>query len=155
MALYFHFFRNFLGYADLGFYWMKLHKKFTYKIHIIINNNDAIWMHKAQQGSLLFCFSGNSCYSSISDFIAWNRTKICMQYTCFERWNWYIFCEQSLLADAVVMIFSELSEKCRACFLLNKTIWYFFCKIDTLIEITLIYFRCLYLYNGRYHSVFF
>ena len=60
-------------------------QKFIYKIYIIRNNDDAIWVHEAQYGVLLFRFFQNSCGSSILDTIAWNHTKFCMQYTYYER----------------------------------------------------------------------
>ena len=58
---------------------------FISKIYIIRNNNDAIWVHIAQYGALLFRFSQASCDIPISDSIEWNRTKFCMQYAYFER----------------------------------------------------------------------
>ena len=41
--------------------------------------------HSLEGGSAIPFFFQNSCGSSISDSIAWNRTKFCMQYTNFER----------------------------------------------------------------------
>ena len=91
-----------------------------YKIYIIRNNNDAIWVHITQSGELLFRFPQNSCDSSISDSIVWNRTKFWAQYTHFERWYWCNFCEYTLLGGAIFTFFQEFWGKCRSCVLLNK-----------------------------------
>ena len=42
----------------------EISQKFIYKIYIIRNDNDAIWVHIAQKGVILFRFSQNSCGSS-------------------------------------------------------------------------------------------
>ena len=94
-------------------------QRFMYKICIIRNNNDVIWVYIGQQGVLLFHFPTNSCGSSILDSTAWNCTKFCMKYTYFERW--YNFWDHSLLGSTVVTIFPEFLQKCRFCVLLNET----------------------------------
>ena len=43
----------------------------------------------------------NFCDNSISHSIERKRTKICMQYTYFQRWHSHNFCEHSLLGDVV------------------------------------------------------
>ena len=103
-------------------------KIYTQNIYIIRNNNDAIWVDIAPEGVLLFRFFQNSCGSSISYFIAWNRTKFYIQYTYFERWYWYNFPEHSLLGTAIVIIFAEFLEKYRSCVLLNEINQIFICK---------------------------
>ena len=86
-----------------------------------------IWVDIVQYGALLFRFSRNSCDRSISDSIAWNRSKFCMLYINFERWHWYKLCECSLLGGTVVTIFPEFSWKCRFCILLDGiTHWFIY-----------------------------
>ena len=52
-----------------------------HNIYMISDNNDAISVFKAQKGALLFRFNPNFNENPISDSIAWNRTKFCMQFT--------------------------------------------------------------------------
>ena len=105
---------------------------------MIRNIIDVIWIHIAQQGALLFCFSQNFSDISISDSIVWNPTKFCMLYTYFERFNQHSFYGHSLLVGAIARIFPKVLGKSGFCEFLIK----------------IIYFRCMQLNWGCCCSVF-
>ena len=101
-----------------------------HNIYVIRNNNDAIWVYIAVKKALILSLSPNSSDSPISDSIAWNPTKLCIQYTYFKRWHWYKFWEHcNYNLSNFFFLFNEIAQK-------------FMCKI-WLLEITIIYFRCV------------
>ena len=83
-------------------------------------------------GAAIQFYHLNSCDSPISDSIAWNHTKFCMQNSYFKRWHWYNFCVHSLIGGAAVTIFPEFLGKCRFYVLLNGIAKNFACYILTL-----------------------
>ena len=120
-------------------------QKNIHKIYYIITKkNNAIWIYIAQKEVLLFCFSENSFGSFISDSIALNCIKFCMQYTYFATWHWYNFCEPSLLSGAVASIFRKIFGKSHILYFYksHKNL-YARCTILEIIYIY-IYFRCMY-----------
>ena len=131
--------------------------KIIRKWHIIISNKAIIWTHIAQEGPLLFHFFQNSCDNFISDFIAWNRTKFCMEYTYFGRWHCYNFCRHSLLGVAVGTVSPEFSRKCRSCVLLHEMAQKFMCKIYIVSGNNLYVYmcRCVLINRRRNYFAFF
>ena len=71
--------------------------------------------------SRVLCYYVFRKFSSISNSIAWNRTKYFMKYTFCKRWHWYSFFGHSLIGGAVVTFFPKISGSCRSCVLLNET----------------------------------
>ena len=70
-------------------------------------------------GALLIFFQ-NSCSSSVSDSIARNGTKFCLQFTNFKRWYYYNFFVRIFLGGVLATIFPEFWGKCRSRVLLNE-----------------------------------
>ena len=68
---------------------------------MVRNNNDAIWVHIALWGALLFHFSRNTCDSTIPDSIVRNRTKLSCSILTLKD-DIYKFCRHSLPGGAVV-----------------------------------------------------
>ena len=62
------------------------------KVYFINYNNDAVYLPVAHQDPMLFRFYQNICESSISDSIAFNRTKFFMPYTYFPNDMDTFFC---------------------------------------------------------------
>ena len=106
-------------------------QKLVCKICINRNNNSAVWVRIGHSGALLFRFSRNSCDSSIWGSITWNRTKLCMKYTIFERWCWYKHCECSLIGSAAakfIQIFGKNADLAESCRFINRMCKMFICE---------------------------
>ena len=89
-----------------------------YKICILQNNSDGIWVHTAKQGALVFRFSSNPCDVCIWKLIAWNFTQFCMQRTYLIN---TIFVNKACQgATIITTIFPEHLRKCKSRVLLNE-----------------------------------
>ena len=104
-------FSKFFGYANLGFYRMKLPNNAKYILLRITMMQ--FWYMQLSRGRCYSVFQKILVVILFSDCVARNRTKFCMQHTYFTRWYWCNFCEQSLLLS---YFFQNFGEKQTLCF---------------------------------------